>query len=411
MRRNVPPGVRPLLLGLVAGAVLLAACGEVIPDVGGNDPAGSPVPASTRTTIDEACRRVVGALLDGDTVRLVSSLEDIDAALSTDGDATALREDLRAAADALGVDEDLSPTEAELAAAAPSLVALSDALHAAGMPDCAGIGEVAAGYVGPVPVDAEVVVATLAAHRGRWAGQGLDTYAFELNYHSEPEAGVRPCGVDGLLLVQVVAARPTAASDRLSGCRLDLDVPGSVPLTVEALFDLVAAAEGADVLEVVYDPALGYPRSIFVQGEGGVVEATVRSLTPGIVASPKADAVLAELETRRQTWAAAAIDDYTITVRIECFCPEEYRGPFRVTVAGGAITAVTRNGVAVVAPVDRSLLTVEGLFATIERHAGADEIDVTYAPAGYPIAIRIDPDRMTMDEELGVQVLELVPGS
>jgi len=184
-----------------------------------------------------------------------------------------------------------------------------------------------------------------------------------------------------------------------------------VPLTVEALFDLVAAAEGADVLEVVYDPALGYPRSIFVQGEGGVVEATVRSLTPGIVASPKADAVLAELETRRQTWAAAAIDDYTITVRIECFCPEEYRGPFRVTVAGGAITAVTRNGVAVVAPVDRSLLTVEGLFATIERHAGADEIDVTYAPAGYPIAIRIDPDRMTMDEELGVQVLELVPGS
>ncbi|MFB3110080.1 MAG: DUF6174 domain-containing protein, partial [Acidimicrobiia bacterium] len=101
----------------------------------------------------------------------------------------------------------------------------------------------------------------------------------------------------------------------------------------------------------------------------------------------------------------------TITVEIGCFCPEEYRGPFVIAVVDGIIEQVTRNGEIVTAPFDESFLTVEGLFATVERYAYADQISVNYSSLGYPSIVDVDPSFNTIDEELRIDVLDLVPNS
>lgn len=135
---------------------------------------------------------------------------------------------------------------------------------------------------------------------------------------------------------------------------------------------------------------------------------SARVTEPDLAETRTAEAILAELEEQRALWAENGDNAYTMVVEIGCFCPEEYRGPFEVTVVDGDIESVTMNDEQV-EPVDRSFLTVEGLFSTIEDYAHSDEITVTYAPAGYPSAIDIDPDFNIVDEELFIEVHELVP--
>ncbi len=135
---------------------------------------------------------------------------------------------------------------------------------------------------------------------------------------------------------------------------------------------------------------------------------SVIELTPGEADRRTAQAILTELEKQRALWAENGDNTYTMVVEIGCFCPEEYRGPFEVTVVDGNIESVTMNDQDV-DPADRSFLTVEGLFSTIEDYAHSDEITVTYEPAGYPSTIDIDPDFNIVDEELFIEVHDLVP--
>jgi hypothetical protein len=146
---------------------------------------------------------------------------------------------------------------------------------------------------------------------------------------------------------------------------------------------------------------------IFVQDDSGFTEMSVMSFTPGEADTLSAEQVLAQLEEQREIWADEGTNDYTVIVEIGCFCPEEFRGPFEVTVVDGAVDSVTMNGEAV-EPVEGAFLTVEGLFSTIEDYAYSDEITVTYAPEGYPQTIDIDPSRNIIDEELRIDVLDLI---
>lgn len=259
-----------------------------------------------------------------------------------------------------------------------------------------------------VPVaDVERDVAeSLAAAREKWSAAGLSTYSLELS--PGPLASFDGgCGAGGSLLVQVVDGRVEEAIDQISGCRVEIADADRVPLTVEELFTLVENHLKAETLEIDFEPELGYPRSIFIRDDSGITEMSVMSLTPGEAKAHRAEAILAELENQRATWAENGSNTYTMVVEIGCLCPEEHRGPFEVTVVDGNIETVTMNDDDV-EPADRSLLTVEELFSTIEDYAHSDEINVTYAPAGYPSTIDIDPDFDIVDEELFIDVHELI---
>jgi hypothetical protein len=120
-----------------------------------------------------------------------------------------------------------------------------------------------------------------------------------------------------------------------------------------------------------------------------------------------AEEILDQLAAASETWAAKGVSSYELVVEIGCFCPDEVRGPFEVTVVDGAMSGVIMNG-ADVEPGDETFLTVEGLFTTIEKYAYSDEITVTYSEQGYPITIDIDPSRNTVDEELRIDVHNLI---
>ena len=401
MRRVVPV--------VIALALVAAACAQPPSEsVAGSTTEPPGLSDAARNTIGRACERVVEALDKRDTATLISSLEDIDGALSSSPAMVDLREYALAAGEALPVSEDTPPSAEQLANAAGPLIELSNGLIAAGLNECAGIGEIAADNAGLVVIDPEAAAKALVANRAKWEVENLTTYWMEMSLNADGAGRESLCGWNGLIVVQIVDDRVTSAIDRFSGCTVDTEDPESVPVSVDHLFELIENAGDAEVVEVDYDPTRGYPRSIFVDGDGWFFDVSVMSLTIGEADTSRADAVLDELEAQREIWKSAGISSYTMTVQLDCFCPEEFRGPFVVTVVDGEIDAITWKGGPVSEFVDESLMTVEGLFEAVEDNAHADAIAVTYAPLGHPSAIQIDPSFTTMDEELGVRVLDLM---
>ncbi len=401
MRRYVP--------ALVAMALVVAACAQPPSEsVAGSTTEPPELSGATRETIGRACGRVADALQQGDTAMLVSSLEDIDAALSSSPDVAGFREYTVAAVDALPVFEDTPPSAEQLSNAAGPLIDLSNGLIAVGLESCAGIGEIAADLTGPVIVDPEAAASALAANRAMWEAEGPDTYWMEMSFGTDGGDRESQCAWGRTIVSQVVDGRAESAITKSPGCVVDIDDPDGVPLTVEELFSLVQDSPGIDMVEVEYNPVFGYPRMLFVGGSGFFYEVSVMSLTAGLADTSQADAVLTELATQREIWRSADISSYSMTVQIDCFCFEEYRGPFDVTVVDGVLETATWKGSPVSEMIDGSLLTVEGLLDRIEASVNADSISVVYAPLGYPTAITIDPSRNTADEELGVRVLRFV---
>jgi hypothetical protein len=121
----------------------------------------------------------------------------------------------------------------------------------------------------------------------------------------------------------------------------------------------------------------------------------------------------AALAANRQRWAAQGAADYQFTYTRGCFCPPQYRGPFDVTVRGGAVTDVVYRGEG--EPADRALSefqTVEDLFDLIAEayDRKAARVDVTYdAATGQPSDVYIDYDEQMADEEIGFTVEPVRP--
>lgn len=126
---------------------------------------------------------------------------------------------------------------------------------------------------------------------------------------------------------------------------------------------------------------------------------------PGPTGEPAARSP--ELDAARERWAAAGYDAYQMTLHRSCFCPEDYRGPFEVTVQDGAVVEATFNG----APMDTErVLTVDDLFALIEDaySRDAEMVSVDYDPeTGVPTRIQIDYSSQMVDEEVGYTVSDL----
>ena len=194
--------------------------------------------------------------------------------------------------------------------------------------------------------------------------------------------------------------------DRFSGCELDLEAEiwTEVPLTVEALFGFVE--ERAAVAEVEFDLDHGAPESVIIDDADSFLGLFVQSVAAGHPAGP--DEVLAEVAAQRVIWKAAAVTDYSITLSRSCFCPPDITAPYTVTVAGGAVVSVQRDGAEIVLEAFMPS-SVEDLFRVVEEAAFSDELNVQYHPElGYPVFIVVDPVFNAVDEEFSIFVEEMV---
>jgi hypothetical protein len=139
--------------------------------------------------------------------------------------------------------------------------------------------------------------------------------------------------------------------------------------------------------------------------------AACASTTPSPDGDATGDTTREALDAARARWEAAGLDGYRFTFGNSCFCPEDVRGPFTLTVRDGAIEEVLYGGSPVPADPQRHL-TVEALFDHLEAafDRGADLVRVTYdAELGYPVSAYVDYEAMATDEEDRFEVSALTP--
>ena len=121
------------------------------------------------------------------------------------------------------------------------------------------------------------------------------------------------------------------------------------------------------------------------------------------------DGATSDINRQWQQWQAEEIDDYSFNLTINCFCPEEYRGPFRVVVRDGAVTSMTFGDAPARPEVERR--TIDDLFVLLQDadRSDADEINVTYDERySFPADFFIDYDFNIADEEMGIVVTNFV---
>ena len=127
------------------------------------------------------------------------------------------------------------------------------------------------------------------------------------------------------------------------------------------------------------------------------------SVTPSTTPAGEIDA----LDEARAAWASSGINNYDFVISRQCFCMEEYVGPFTVRVRDG-VSTVTRSsdGSAVDPDVLRQLpVNAEELFQFAEDRQDQASFRVGFDQAtGLPLSVWSDPIPEAADDELGVLV-------
>ena len=127
------------------------------------------------------------------------------------------------------------------------------------------------------------------------------------------------------------------------------------------------------------------------------------SVTPSTTPAGEIDA----LEEARAAWASSGINNYDFTISRQCFCTEEYIGPFAVRVRNGVSTVTRSSDGSEVDPLVLNLLplSAEELFQFAEERQAQASVRITFDPAtGLPWSIWSDPIPEAADDELGVLV-------
>ena len=103
----------------------------------------------------------------------------------------------------------------------------------------------------------------LDENREKWRSQGLNTYAFTLKQ-------ICFCAINGPVRVVVIEGAVFSATQISNGQALDTRFVS----TIESLFDFIerGIANHYAVLEVTYDPTLGYPARIVSDGSRNAVD-------------------------------------------------------------------------------------------------------------------------------------------
>lgn len=112
------------------------------------------------------------------------------------------------------------------------------------------------------------------------------------------------------------------------------------------------------------------------------------------------------LDAARARWHGAGLDDYRFVYGVSCFCPEDVRGPFTITVRDGAVAEVLYQGRAL-DPADPRHPTLDALFETLAEAFDRDAASVRARyddGLGFPASAYIDYEALAADEELGWSV-------
>ena len=129
--------------------------------------------------------------------------------------------------------------------------------------------------------------------------------------------------------------------------------------------------------------------------------------SPAVSESPTPRGEIDSLEKARAAWASSGINNYDFTITRQCFCIEEYAGPFTVRVRDG-VSTVTRSsdGSAVDPDVLKQLpVSAEELFQFAEERKDQASFRVEFDQAtGLPLSVWSDPIPEAADDELGVEV-------
>ena len=139
------------------------------------------------------------------------------------------------------------------------------------------------------------------------------------------------------------------------------------------------------------------------------------SLTLAACASPLASVIpsttpageIDALDEARAAWASSGINNYDFTITRQCFCIEEYAGPFAVRVRDGVSTVTRSSDGNEVDPLILNLLplSAEELFRFAEERQDQASFRVTYdQTTGLPLSVWSDPIPEAADDELGVLV-------
>jgi len=111
-----------------------------------------------------------------------------------------------------------------------------------------------------------------------------------------------------------------------------------------------------------------------------------------------------QLKTSEQQWAAQKAANYSYTLKIGAFAPPEITSPVLVTVKDGAPYSIVyvADGKPATNTFFERANTVDKLFGIIQQAIG-NKYDETYAAfeadLGYPVEIRLDPQKTAIDEE------------
>jgi hypothetical protein len=194
------------------------------------------------------------------------------------------------------------------------------------------------------------------------------------------------------------------------------DIPPELwtgPKSVESLYSLIrAAAADGSVVDVVYDAGLGIPLEINIDMHlrpvdgGSRLVVTAFDDDPAVVTSRQLEDTIAA----RALWDTAQSGTYSFTFTRDCFCPEEYRGPFALDIVDGVRTEVRFKGEPFFGRALEEFETVEDIFDEVVRaiEAGAAAVEAKFDPElGYPVTVWIDWELQMADEEMGYTITEV----
>jgi hypothetical protein len=118
-------------------------------------------------------------------------------------------------------------------------------------------------------------------------------------------------------------------------------------------------------------------------------------------------------QAERTRWEKAHIRDYRWSIYVGCFCDS---GTATIKVANGKPVEARQEAGPFAIEKDERFglipLTIEDLFDRLDDAyaSGADVVDVTYDSAyGFPSELRVDPSRMTADDEMEYSVRSFEP--
>ncbi len=123
---------------------------------------------------------------------------------------------------------------------------------------------------------------------------------------------------------------------------------------------------------------------------------------------PGREQALAELDANRAKWDATRPASYRYTWGNGCFCPQEYTGPFRVTVRVDMVLVEPTEAGGGAQPSSSVRPRIEDVFAAARSAlASADDVKIAYDPTfGFPTRVAVDAIKQAVDDEFTITVTD-----